>query len=105
MVMNPGQDEAQKLEEDMEQRHAAELAALEKRERDAAGPQEETVSILNTDLYSFNLSAEETQKNVRHADLLFPEPPACCPMQRMRLFPLLVRNLACSLSAQLMSSG
>lgn len=58
------QDEAQKLEEDMDERHAAELAALEQREKDAAGPQQETVSILSTDLYSFNLSAEETQKNV-----------------------------------------
>ena len=53
------------MEEEMDQRHATELAALEQRERDAAGPQQDTVSILNTDLYSFNLSAEETQKNVR----------------------------------------
>lgn len=49
----------------MENRHAHELAALEKREKDAAGPQEEKTSILNTDLYSFSLPPEETQKNVR----------------------------------------
>lgn len=49
----------------MEDRHAQETVALEQRERDAAGPQEEKTSILNTDLYSFSLSPAETQKNVR----------------------------------------
>ena len=49
----------------MEERHAQELAALEQRDKDAAGPQEEKTSILNTDLHSFSLPSEETQKNVR----------------------------------------
>ncbi|KAL3147843.1 hypothetical protein ABBQ32_002566 [Trebouxia sp. C0010 RCD-2024] len=55
-------DEIAKLEEDMDERHAAETAALEQRERDAAGPQEETTDILATDLYSFSLPPSETQK-------------------------------------------
>ncbi len=50
----------------MDERHAAETAALEQRERDAAGPQEETTDILATDLYSFSLPAAETQKQVGH---------------------------------------
>jgi len=50
----------------MDERHAAETAALEQREHDAAGPQEETTHILATDLYSFTLSAAETQKQVGH---------------------------------------
>ena len=58
------QDEVAKLEQDMDERHAAETAALEKRERDAAGPQEETTDILATDLYSFSLPPSETQKQV-----------------------------------------
>lgn len=49
----------------MDERHAAETAALEQRERDAAGPQQETTDILATDLYSFSLPPEETQKQVR----------------------------------------
>lgn len=48
----------------MDERHAAETAALEQRERDAAGPQEETTDILATDLYSFSLPPSETQKQV-----------------------------------------
>lgn len=59
------QDEAEKLEQAMNDRHAEEVAALEQRERDAAGPQDEKTSILNTDLYSFSLPPAETQKNVR----------------------------------------
>ena len=59
------QDEAAKLEHDMEERHAEELTALEQREKDAAAPEEEKTSILNTDLYSFSLPPAETQKNVR----------------------------------------
>ena len=55
-----------KLEMEMDERHAAETAALEQRERDAAGPQEETTDILATDLYSFSLPAAETQKQVGH---------------------------------------
>ncbi len=51
---------------EMDERHAAETAALEQRERDAAGPQEETTDILATDLYSFSLPAAETQKQVGH---------------------------------------
>ena len=58
------QDEIAKLEEDMDERHAAETAALEQRERDAAGPQEETTNILATDLYSFSLPPSETQQQV-----------------------------------------
>lgn len=48
----------------MDERHATETAALEQRERDAAGPQEETTDILATDLYSFSLPPSETQKQV-----------------------------------------
>ncbi|DBA83091.1 hypothetical protein WJX79_000332 [Trebouxia sp. C0005] len=55
-------DDVARLETEMDERHAAEAAALEQRERDAAGPQEETTDILATDLYSFSLSAAETQK-------------------------------------------
>ena len=55
-----------KLEMEMDERHAAETAALDQRERDAAGPQEETTDILATDLYSFSLPAAETQKQVGH---------------------------------------
>ena len=57
------QDDVVKLEQDMDERHAAEMAALEQRERDAAGPEEETTSILATDLYSFSLPPDETHKN------------------------------------------
>ncbi len=60
------QDDVAKLEMEMDERHAAETAALEQRERDAAGPQEETTDILATDLYSFSLPAAETQKQVGH---------------------------------------
>ena len=58
------QDEVAKLEQDMDERHAAETAALQQREQDAAGPQEETTDILATDLYSFSLPPSETQKQV-----------------------------------------
>lgn len=58
------QDEIAKLEQDMDERHAAETEALEQRERHAAGPQEETTDILATDLYSFSLPPSETQKQV-----------------------------------------
>lgn len=53
----------------MDERHAEEAAALEQRERDAAGPEAETTDILDTDLYSFSLSAEETQKQVAQCSL------------------------------------
>ena len=58
------QDEIAKLEEEMDERHAAEIAALERREREAAGPQEEATNILATDLYSFSLPPSETTKQV-----------------------------------------
>ena len=53
----------------MDERHAEEAAALEQRQRDAAGPEAETTDILDTDLYSFSLSAEETQKQVAQCSL------------------------------------
>lgn len=59
------QDEVAKLEQDMDERHAAETAALEQREHDAAGPQEESTNILATDLYSFSLPPSEAPKQVR----------------------------------------
>ena len=58
------QDEIAKLEQDMDERHAAETAALEQRERDAAGPQAEATNILHTDLYSFTLNTDDAQKQV-----------------------------------------
>ncbi len=80
------QDDVAKLEIEMDERHAAETAALEQREHEAAGPQEETTDILATDLYSFSLSAAETQKQVRHLS-----PPHCClrcSMDHLLLFSL-----------------
>lgn len=59
----------------MDERHAAETAALEQRERDAAGPQEESTNILATDLYSFSLPPSETQKQVRHTRCNLPVQP------------------------------
>ena len=49
----------------MDDRHAAETAALEQRERDAAGPQAEATNILESDLYSFTLTSEDAHKQVR----------------------------------------
>ena len=64
----------------MEERHAQELTALEQREKDAAGPQEEKTSILNTDLYSFSLPPAETQKNVRINLMLHSSALLCIAM-------------------------
>lgn len=64
LCFNAVQDEVAKLEQDMDERHAAETAALEQRERDAAGPQEESTDILATDLYSFSLPPSEAQPQV-----------------------------------------
>lgn len=68
------QDEAAKSEHDMEERHAQELAALEQRKKEAAGPDEDKTSILNTDLYSFSLPPAETQKNVSLVSLFDSNP-------------------------------
>ena len=67
------QDDITKLEQEMDERHAAEVAALEQRERDAAGPQAEATNILNTDLYSFTLNTDDAQKLVRN-----PDAQRCC---------------------------
>ena len=63
----------------MDERHAAETAALEQRERDAAGPQAEATNILESDLYSFTLTSEDGQKQVMAAHMLWTDNPANFP--------------------------